>query len=79
MLSNVLSSERAVNVSIQIIRAFTRLRAALSTHSELKKKIEDMEKKYDSQFRIVFDAIRELIKEELKPERKIGFDRKKGK
>ncbi|HNX24871.1 MAG TPA: ORF6N domain-containing protein [Spirochaetota bacterium] len=77
MLSNVLSSERAINVSIQIIRAFTQLRRMLSTQEEIKKKIESMEKKYDSQFKIVFDAIKELITEELKPKRKIGFERKK--
>ncbi len=57
MLSNVLNSERAISVSIQIIRAFTRLRQLLSTQDEIKKKIESMEKKYDSQFKIVFDAI----------------------
>jgi len=77
MLSNVLNSERAVDVSIQIIRAFSKLREMLSAHEDIKKKIESMEKKYDSQFKIVFDAIRELITEELKPERKIGFERKK--
>lgn len=79
MLSNVLNSERAVNTSIQIIRAFAQLRQMLSTYGDLKKKIEDMEKKYDRRFRIVFDAIRELVKEDNKPERKIGFDRKKEK
>jgi len=78
MLSNVLSSERAINVSIQIIRAFSKLRQMLSDHEDIRKKIESMEKKFDSQFKIVFDAIRELITEELKPERKIGFERKKG-
>lgn len=77
MLSSVLSSEKAVQVNIQIMRTFTRLRQMLSTHEELKKKIESMEKKYDAQFRIVFDAIKEIITDELKPERKIGFDRKK--
>lgn len=76
MLSSVLNSERAIQVNIQIIRTFTKLRQMLSTHEELKKKIESMEKKYDSQFKIVFDAIRELITDELKPKRKIGFDRK---
>ena len=49
----------------------------LSTYEELKKKIETMEKKYDSQFKIIFDAVKRLINEEQKPERKIGFDRKK--
>jgi phage regulator Rha-like protein len=54
MLSNVLNSDRAINVSIQIIRTFSKLRQMLSSHEELKKKIESMEKKYDSQFRMVF-------------------------
>lgn len=76
MLSNVLNSKRAISVSIQIIRTFAKLRQMLSTHEELKKKIESMEKKYDSQFRMVFDAIKDLITEELKPKRKIGFERK---
>jgi hypothetical protein len=77
MLSSVLSSEKAVQVNIQIMRTFTRLRRMLSTHEELKIKIESIEKKYGAQFRIVFDAIKEIITEELKPERKIGFERKK--
>ena len=77
MLSNVLNSERAINVSIQIMRTFSKLRQMLSTHEDIKITIEYIEKKYDSQFKIVFDAIRELITEELKPERKIGFERKK--
>jgi hypothetical protein len=76
MLSSVLNSERAIQVNIQIMRTFSRLRNMLSTHEELKKKIELMEKKYDSQFRIVFDAFKELITEEFKPIRKIGFERK---
>ncbi len=76
MLSNVLNSERAVNVSVQIIRAFTKLRQLLSTHEELRKKIDEMEEKYDHQFRVVFDAIKQLINEDLKPKRDIGFERK---
>jgi len=49
----------------------------LSTHEDLKKKIESMERKYDNQFRVVFDAIKELFTEELKPKSKIGFTREK--
>ena len=79
MLSSILNSENAIQVNIQIMRTFTKLRQMLSTHEDIKKKIESMEKKYDSKFRIVFDAIKELITEELKPVRKIGFDRKKNK
>ena len=75
MLSSVLNSDRAIQVNIHIMRTFTKLRQMLSTHEELKTKIESIEKKYDSQFRIVFDAIKELITEDLKPEKKIGFER----
>jgi len=55
------------------MRAFTKLRTMLLTHDDLKRKIEDMESKYDKQFRIVFQAIKQLLKEEEKPKRKIGF------
>jgi ORF6N domain len=61
MLSSVLNSERAVEVNIQIMRTFTRLREMLLTHKDLQKRIEDMESKYDHQFKIVFDAIKQLI------------------
>lgn len=75
MLSSVLNSERAILVNVQIIRAFTRLRELLLTHAELRKKIEDMEKRYDQKFQIVFEAIRELIEGSIedKPKKKIGF------
>lgn len=77
MLSNVLNSEKAVKVSIQVIRAFSKLKQMLSTHEDLKKKIEEMENRYDHQFRIIFDAIKQLIEEDLKPKRDIGFERSK--
>jgi phage regulator Rha-like protein len=77
MLSNVLNSEKAVKVSIQVIRAFSKLKQMLSTHEDLKKKIEEMENRYDHQFRIIFDAIKQLIEEDLKPKRDIGFERNK--
>ena len=73
MLSSVLNSERAIEVNIQIMRAFTQLRKMLSTHKDLKRKIESMEKKYDQQFQIVFEAIKQLLSEEDKPKKKIGF------
>ncbi len=73
MLSSVLRSDRAIQVNIQIMRAFTQLRKMLSTHEGLKKKIESMEKKYDENFKIVFEAIRQLINTEEKPRKKIGF------
>ena len=73
MLSSVLNSKRAVQVNIQIMRTFTRLREMLAGHKDLQKKIEDMEAKYDNQFRVVFEAIKQLLQEEEKPQRKIGF------
>lgn len=73
MLSSVLRSKRAIQVNIQIMRAFTQLRQMLSTHKDLKRKIEEMEERYDEQFRIVFEAIKQLIETEGKPKRKIGF------
>ena len=79
MLSSVLNCDTAIQTNIQIMRTFSKLRQMLSAHEDIKKKIESMEKKYDSQFRIVFDAVKELITEELKPQRKIDFERKKNK
>ena len=73
MLSSVLNSERAINVNIQIIRTFTKLREMIANNKDLRGKIEEMEKKYDKQFQIVFEAIKRLIEPELKPKRKIGF------
>jgi len=73
MLSGVLKSKRAISVNISIMRAFVEMRKLLSTHEELKQKIETMESKYDEQFRIVFDAIRQLLIEEEIPNQKIGF------
>ncbi len=73
MLSSVLNSKRAIQVNIQIMRAFTRLRQMLSTHKDLKKKIEAMEKKYDQQFQIVFEAIKQLLETDAKPRKQIGF------
>jgi len=73
MLSSVLNSERAVQVNIQIMRAFTKLRQMLATHEDLRRKIEEMEQKYDQQFQVVFDAIKLLLEAEEKPKPKIGF------
>ena len=73
MLSSVLNSNRAIQVNIAIMRTFTRLRKMLATHAELKKKIEEMEEKYDKQFRVVFEALRQLLEADEKPKRKIGF------
>jgi hypothetical protein len=60
MLSSVLKSDRAIQVNIQIMRTFTRLRQMLEGHKELQKKIEAMEEKYDEQFRVVFEAIKAI-------------------
>ena len=73
MLSSVLNSDRAITVNIAIIRTFTRLRTMIASHDDLKRKIEAMEKKYDQQFRIVFEAITQLIEEDEKPKKKIGY------
>lgn len=73
MLSSVLNSERAIEVNIAIMRAFVKLREMLGTHKELAQKLAEMEKKYDAQFRVVFEAIRELMKPPPVPTRKIGF------
>src|SRR5213592_2822194 len=62
MLSSVLKSKRAVHVNIAIMRAFVQLREILGSHKDLARKLEAMEKKYDAQFKVVYDAIRELMK-----------------
>ncbi len=75
MLSSVLNSERAIKVNIEIMRAFVRLRRILASHADLARKLEALEKKYDAQFRVVFDAIRQLMtpQEPKPPKRRIGF------
>ncbi|OIO04688.1 MAG: DNA-binding protein [Elusimicrobia bacterium CG1_02_56_21] len=77
MLSSVLKSHRAREVNIQIMRTFTKLRELLNTHADLRRKLEEMEKKYDYQFKVVFDAIKNLIADPP-PARKIGFTAKIG-
>jgi hypothetical protein len=73
MLSGLLRSERAVLVNIEIMRAFVRLRRMLSDNAVLSRKLTALERKYDEQFKAVFDAIRALMKVDDKPKRKIGF------
>ncbi len=74
MLSSVLNSERAIMVNIQIMRAFAQLRRMLLTNRELKRKIEKMERKYDKQFVIVFQAIKQLLEPPpVKQKLPIGF------
>jgi hypothetical protein len=73
MLSSVLRSKRAIRVNIEIMRAFVRLRFVLASHSQLAIKLALLEKKYDAQFKVVFDAIRELMTPPKAARRPIGF------
>jgi hypothetical protein len=73
MLSSVLRSDRAVQVNIEIMRAFVRLRRILASHEHLARKLAAMEKKYDKQFQVVFEAIRQLMALPDRKHRKIGF------
>jgi len=73
MLSSVLHSPRAVLVNIAIVRAFVKLREMLASHRDLARRLEEMESRYDAQFRAVFDALRELTEPPEKPRRRIGF------
>lgn len=74
MLANVLKSQRAIFVSIEVVKTFIRLREALINHQDLAQKIVGLEKKYDAQFQVVFDALRKLIEPSpAPPKRRIGF------
>lgn len=74
MLSGVLRSERAVRVNVEIMRAFVRLRRIAASREDLARKIEDLEEKYDAQFSVVFDALRELMAAPDPSDRPIGFE-----
>lgn len=73
MLSSVLRSSRAVRVNVEIMRAFVRLRRVASSHIDLERKLAELERRYDGQFRVVFDAIRELMATPPIIRRRIGF------
>jgi len=73
MLSSVLRSRRAIQVNVEIMRAFLRLRQMLGSHADLARKLDALEKKYDVQFKVVFDAIRELMRPPEPNRRRIGF------
>jgi len=73
MLSGILHSERAIRVNIEIMRAFVRLRQMLASNAQLARKLDALEKKYDAQFKLVFDAIRQLMTPPEPNRRKIGF------
>ena len=75
MLSSVLRSKRAVQVNIEIMRTFVRLREMIASNTELARRLDELEKKYDVQFKVVFDAIRELMSPPDAPPRRIGFAR----
>ncbi len=74
MLSSALNSERAIKINIEIMRAFVRLREIIATHKDLAQKLEELDKKYDEQFKVVFQAIRQLmVPPAPPPKRRIGF------
>jgi|GEM_PF-2336470 len=73
MLSSVLRSKQAVQENIQIMRTVTRLREMVRSHAAIWKKMNKIEEKYDGQFQAVFEVIRQMMSEEQKPKRKIGF------
>lgn len=73
MLSSVLRSERAVKVNIEIMRAFVRLRQLMASHADLAQKLAELERKYDKQFQVVFEAIRQLMTPPDPPRRPIGI------
>jgi uncharacterized protein YjcR len=75
MLSSVLRSPLAIQVNIEIVRTFVRLRRMLHENADLARKLQDLETKYDAQFRVVFDAIRELMEPPDKPKKRIGFEK----
>jgi len=74
MLSSVLNSDRAIEMNIAIMRAFVQLRKIIASNEELARKLDELEEKYDEQFRIVFEAIHALIEQDEKPPKKIGFE-----
>ena len=73
MLSSVLQSQRAIQVNVEIMRAFVRLRQVLASHATLARKLNALERKYDAQFKAVFDAIRELMASPARRRGRIGF------
>ncbi len=75
MLSSVLNSPRAIQVNIEIMRAFVRLRQILATHADLARKLDELERKYDAKFRMVFDAIRQLMTPPTSRTKRIGYKR----
>ena len=73
MLSSVLRSKQAITVNIEIVRAFVKLRQMLASNAELSRRLDELESKYDKQFRVVFDAIRQLMATPARSRKEIGF------
>jgi hypothetical protein len=75
MAASVLNTRRAIQVSVFVVRAFVKLREIISQHKDLGRRLDELEKKYDAQFKVVFDAIRQLMAppEQKTPKRRIGF------
>ena len=73
MLSSVLRSQRAVAVNVEIMRAFVRIREMIAGREDLVRRLDALEQRYDQQFRSVFEAIRALISDDIKPRKRIGF------
>ena len=77
MLSSVLRSRRAIRVNIEIMRAFVRLRQILASNAELARRLDELEKEYDAQFKVVFDAIKQLMAPSEPSKRPLGFQKGK--
>jgi hypothetical protein len=73
MAANILNSERAVQASVQVVRAFVKLRSMLASNAELARKLAELEGKYDRQFKTVFEAIRQLMTPPVRKDKQIGF------
>ena len=73
MAASVLNSPRAIEASVYVVRAFIKMREALATHKELSRRLDEMEGKYDRQFKVVFDAFRALMEPTKTPRRRIGY------
>ena len=73
MLSGIINSDRAIQVNISIMRAFVQLRKMISSHKELVEQLNKFEKKYDEQFKLVFEALRQIIQKDSEPRKRIGY------
>jgi hypothetical protein len=79
MLSGILRSEKAIKVNIAIMRAFVKMRELIDENKDLKQRLDEMESKYDQQFQVVFEAIRQLIEKKNEPRKQIGYKQNKNK